>query len=395
MVDKLSFWYVLLGSAVLFWLLPRTCRLGFLAIISFVYLMTIDAMSVGVLVLWLIAVFLLSHRAAASAKAKRLIAPGVILALLGYLAYHKYVPTFIAQLTSDPIEVGIVIPLGISYFTFKLIHYVIEVGRGNVTDRSFATFLCYIFLFPIFTAGPIERFDHFLAQREQSWNVGSAAQGVMRIAHGLIKKFAIIPLFVTPAFKSVTSIDLLLESLALQPSYKVAGYFVLVYIYTYLDFSAYSDIAIGSSRLFGLRIMENFNWPILAPNIGNFWKRWHMTLANWCQAYVYMPTIGLTRNPYLAVYATFLAMGLWHAGTLNWVMWGGYHATGVCVFLKWSRIKRQRKWTALDRGLWRYAGIPVTFIFVTGSFIFTTTNAAGPMAALRILAKLFFIDLPA
>ena len=111
--------------------------------------------------------------------------------------------------------------------------------------------------------------------------------------------------------------------------WKVWGFLALTYLYAYLDFSAYTDIAIGASRLFGIKIMENFNFPILAINISDFWKRWHMTLAGWCQTYIYMPVMARTRTPYAAVFATFTMMGLWHGATAGWLLWGLYHATGV------------------------------------------------------------------
>jgi alginate O-acetyltransferase complex protein AlgI len=164
-----------------------------------------------------------------------------------------------------------------------------------------------------------------------------------------------------------------------------------------MDFSAYSDIAIGASRLFGIRIMENFDFPILAQNIANFWQRWHMTLGRWCQSYVYMPMIGLTRNPYIAVYCTWLAIGLWHAGSLNWVFWGLYHGTGVAIFVAWGRFKRRKKWFFLDKiVILRYMSIPVTFLFVSGSGSFTAIYGHGGVYdGFRILAKLIFINLPA
>jgi alginate O-acetyltransferase complex protein AlgI len=163
----------------------------------------------------------------------------------------------------------------------------------------------------------------------------------------------------------------------------------------YLDFSAYSDIAIGSSQLFGIRIMENFNWPIFAENISVFWKRWHMTLSGWCQTYIYLPVIGLTRNPYVATYLTFIAIGLWHSGTTGALAWGLYHGTGISVFGYWNRYRRRRKWRGLDRPYGKCLSIPLTFSFVSaGSVFFATDGVASPYGVLRVFAKLIFIDLP-
>jgi len=216
--------------------------------------------------------------------------------------------------------------------------------------------------------------------------------------HGLIKKFIIAGILLTSLLEGYT-IDKVLHNLHNLHTYEVWGFLIVSYLIVYMDFSAYSDIAIGSSRLMGLRIMENFNWPILATNISNFWKRWHMTLAGWCQAYVYMPTLGLTRMPYLAVYMTFIAIGLWHAGSANYLAWGLYHATGVSIYITWARIKRRKKSKLPAQGAGRYWGIPVTVAFMAGSFAFTLTHVNGSIsefyAAIRILAKCVFITLPA
>jgi alginate O-acetyltransferase complex protein AlgI len=287
----------------------------------------------------------------------------------------------------------IAVPLGISYFTFKLLHYAVEAGRGNIVDRSPTRFLAWVFLYPIFTAGPIERYDHFLRNCEDRWNGPLAAEGLHRIAHGLIKRFVLVEYVILPLHGSLTT-PVLLASLAEVGTPRVWGYCILTFLHAYLDFSALSDIAIGASRLFGIRIMENFEWPILARNIGDFWKRWHMTLAGWCQAYVYLPMIGLTRKPYVAVYATFLAMGLWHAASLHWVGWGLYHATGVSTYLTWSRIKRRHEWTFLDHGALRHLGVVLTFLFVSAGSAFTSVWGHGSAwDSLRLLAKLCFVDL--
>jgi alginate O-acetyltransferase complex protein AlgI len=320
------------------------------------------------------------------------------LTALGYLAWHKYLPTLAAAFSADALAEHPAIPLGISYFTFKLIHYAVEVSWGTITDRSLARFAAYIFLFPIFTAGPIERFDHFLAEREESWSLDSTLAGLFRIGQGLIKAFVFSRLVAPANHDWIPSAEALVRSLPETSHLELGAYLFFSFLYAYFDFSAYSDIAIGASRLFGLRIMENFNWPILAPNIGEFWRRWHMTLAGWCQAYVYVPIIGHTRKLVLAIYATFLAMGAWHGPSWNWILWGAYHGTGVAVYQSWSRFKRMRGWGPSLPGAaspWRHLGIPLTIAFVSGSYAFSTTVDLGPWSAVRILARVFLIDLPA
>src|SRR5262249_9502951 len=154
------------------------------------------------------------------------------------------------------------------------------------------------------------------------WSIGSSVEGSTRIIHGLIKRFFLCDLILTPLFHGVDTSEKLLASLPIFPTWKVWAFCGITYLIFYLEFSAYCDIAIGSSRLFGLVIMENFDFPIIANNASNFWRRWHMSLWSWCQHYVYVPMIAATRSPYLAIYAVFLVMGLWHSATAERVGWG-------------------------------------------------------------------------
>jgi alginate O-acetyltransferase complex protein AlgI len=399
MIQTSNFWLLLLCSVLIYWQLPIRFRDGFLALASYIYLASLEPVVASVLILWTLFFFYLTPHAIAEKQPNRLIVPGLIIGILGYLFYYKYFPTLVGLLPSLEFLKSPIVPLGISYFTFKLIHYGVEVVRGNITDRSLSRFFCYIFLYPIFTAGPIERFDHFLANREESWQRQSMVEGATRIVHGLIKLFVIGKLLIGQLLQPwvtegavVTSLDLVTQLGSLQ-THEVWGYLALAFLYAYIEFSAYSDIAIGASRLYGFRIMENFHFPILACNIGEFWKRWHMTLVGWIQRYIYMPTIGLTRSPYAAVYSTFLTMGLWHGATLNWIFWGLYHATGVSMYLTWGRIKRKRGWHTVANGPWKYAGIPLTFVFVTGSYAFSATSGHGGWTSLRVFAKLLGYNL--
>lgn len=401
MIQSSTFGLVLLLSVVVFWLLPKSYRFNFLAIVSISYLATIELKSTLVLLVWTVAFYWLAPQTIGNDSWRRWLLSTLIMGILSYLLYFKYLPPLLEALSfGNEIACQVILPLGISYFTFKFIHYVVEVARGNIQDRSLPQFFCYIFLFPIFSAGPIERFDHFLTHQEERWQLDSMVAGLTRIIQGLIKKFffcqvVILSLLGPHQEAGFPNANFILERLDLLPTYKIWGFLILSYLYIYIDFSAYSDIAIGASRLFGIRIMENFNWPILATNIADFWQRWHMTLRRWCQAYVYMPMIGLTRNPYLAIYSTWLIIGLWHSGSLNWIAWGLYHSTGVAVFVKWERFKRRKQWFFLNQILLlRYVSMVITFLFVAGGGVFIANYDHHIYNTLRILAKLFFINLP-
>ena len=393
MIQSWTFWAVLAVAVPCYWLLPVKLRPWLVFVVSFGYLASLDAVSVALLLLWSVAFYALAPMTAQGDRRGRAVFAALLLGILGYLAAFKYVPPILAAITGNAAATNLMVPLGISYFTFKLIHYAIESSRGKIPERSLAKFLGYMYLFPIFTAGPIERYDHFLANIEEKWSLDSMVFGLTRIAHGLIKKLVVIQLVIVPlmggidAARVVRTIDRLDTTDAWL-------YCIGTYLVVYLDFSAYSDIAIGASRLFGLQIMENFYWPIFAANISEFWKRWHMTLSGWCQTYVYMPLIGATRNPYLAILATFTAIGLWHAGSLNYLAWGLYHAAGVATIATWSRYRRPRRGgTAGSPGI-RYVGIALTFAFVSSSMALSSLDGIGTLSiSLRLLARLVGLDL--
>ncbi len=392
-----EFWVALALILLIFWNLPAGIpRRAFLAAASFVYLATLDWRSTVQLLVLAILFYFVAPRPQAPLARARVVLTLLIFGILGYLAYFKYMPRLFAVVSPGRMVETVAIPLGISYFTFKLIHYAAERRRGTFGAHGFIDFLDYLFLFPIYTAGPIERFDHFLSHRANAWEWRFAVEGLWRIIHGLIKQLALVEYVLPALFGDLPAISALLGGLEQFHPWQIWRFVILTYLYAYLDFSAYTDLAIGSSRLFGIEIMENFNFPIFAQNITEFWQRWHMTLAGWCQSYIYMPLIGLTRSPYLAVYATFITIGLWHAGTWQWLAWGAYHATGVAAYVTWRRSKTRRNLIARWPRMLRVLGYPLTFLFVAAGYSLTCTHDQGTIYdSLRILVKLFGIDLPA
>lgn len=258
MVNDPWFWAFLIGGVPLYWAIADRYRLTALGLLSVTYLVRLEPVGTAALLLWTGLVYVLAP-VGRNAPARSWIVPGLVLSLLAYLAYFKYVPRLLAAVASEPVIARVAMPIGISYFTFKLIHYVVERARGNIGPHDVFDFVSYIMLVPIFSAGPIERFDHYLSRRESAWRAQSAAEGVTRIAHGLVKKFLVADLLVLPLLASVRDGGELLLDLSHLPTWKVWAFCVRSFLYLYLDFSAYSDIAIGASRLFGLNILENFN----------------------------------------------------------------------------------------------------------------------------------------
>lgn len=394
MIEYSAYWLCVPLALAVFWLLPRHRRYWFLGVASVVFVATVEpqtALTLGV-------ISLLVYWMTGAGKVPIPLRRGAqlsIVILIACLAFFKYLPAF-GRLADGYRFADIILPLGISYFTFKLIHYALERSRNALPEHSFGEYLSFVFLVPIFTAGPIQRFDWFVNQKAERWENAFAVEGLTRIAHGLIKKF-VFGAMIFWALQKITGggVTHLLEHLQGVSTPRVAAFLVLSYLYVYMDFAGYTDIAIGTSRLFGLRIVENFNFPIFAPNIGDLWKRWHMSLANWCQTYIYMPMLGITRNPYLAVFCSFTVMGLWHSASLNFVCWGLYNASGVAVYQWFKQTARKNKWAFVKTRLFGGFKYPLTFMFFSGSFAFTMTDGkAGIWGAIRLLAKCFLIDLP-
>ena len=386
MIQTWEWWaFLVLGPAV-YWLAPAAWRTWLLAVGS-LGLIARFAGSDLLLMLALAGTVFVGFRLepgrwpAGLIRAARSAWPAWL--VLGYFVWSKYLPALANALGGQGSFLDLAVPLGVSYFSFKLLHYAIEMRRGNFPPHGPGDFVAWLFLAPIFTAGPIERFEHYLAQRrDQRFEGRFLVEGVLRIAIGLCKKFflGVLVLELLSDLSGGGLVVLAADPGAQAPS-RIWAVLLLTLAYVYLDFSAYSDIAIGSARLFGLTIMENFNLPFLATSLQKFWQRWHMTLANWCRAYVYMPMIGWTRNPYWAVIAAFAAMGLWHSASPHWLIWGLWHGAGLAFLLFWGRFAMKRRITVMKTRTGQAAGWAMTMGYVALGGTFTALHGKAPVTA--------------
>ncbi|MCB9765134.1 MAG: MBOAT family protein [Alphaproteobacteria bacterium] len=390
MLPAPSFWLLLAVSVPAFWAVPERWRMRLLAGVSVAAVAAAAPWVALGLLAWVITFFFLLR----DPRTRRVAFVAFFVGLLLQLAAFKYLPPALPGWFGA----DFVVPLGLSFFTFKLLHYGIEVVRGRLEGHRLDELVAWVFLFPIFTAGPIERLDHFLAERQPRWQMDDTVAGLTRIMHGLIKKFVIADVVLVGWMITPDPLDALasIAGPGVGPWLQAWRFLGLSFLGLYMGFSGYCDMAIGASRLFGLRITENFNWPIVARNPSDFWQRWHISLSAWCQSYIYLPMIGLTRNPYLAALVTFLVMGMWHAGSVHWLLWGLWHATGVVAYMRWQRFKRRRGWRRLDQGPLRYAGVPLTLAWVSMAHAFTAFHGRGTVwDSVRLIAKCLWIDLPA
>jgi len=399
LIQAPTWWLFLALAPVAYWLLPARLRGGFIATVSIGLLAYFAAWDLAIMAVLAGAVFAAFRFDPDKAPAwrKRLVhSPAPFAIVLLYFVVSKYLPPVAEAFAGRGSFLHFAIPLGVSYFSFKLFHYVIEMSRGNFPKHGPVDFAAWLFLAPTFTAGPIERFEHFLAHRETTkFESRFVVEGGLRIIQGLVKKF-VLGVLVAAALRWTTGGNLahLLDRLETVSPVQVWAALFLTLAYVYLDFSAYSDIAIGSSRLFGFRIMENFNFPFLATSLPNFWQRWHMTLANFCRSYIYFPVIGLTRNPYWSMIATFAGMGLWHAASPQWIAWGLWHGGGLAGVQAYVRFANKRKLKLFKSRPGQVAGWGLTMAYVALGGSFTAVYGQRDISqSLRLMAKCFGLDI--
>lgn len=300
----------------------------------------------------------------------------VVLVSIGALALAK-----LGVLMEGPSAVAI--PVGLSFFALKLVHFVVESRRGTFTRRDPGTFLAYMFLFPAFSAGPIERYEHF--EGAFGLQPNDLVVGATRVVTGLIKKFVLVE----------TLLGFSLEALvagghAVAPPNGSSSPLLLwlilgmQFLSAYLDFSAYSDLAIGASRMLGVNIAENFNFPLAARSLTDFWQRWHISLSHFCRSYVYMPVLARTRRPVVSMYVSFACIALWHGFAWSWLAWGLWHATGCTLQLLISR--RLRGNPLMGSSAARIAARTGTVWWVLIGH--ALTQSTDPLSSVRVVAQL-------
>lgn len=269
---------------------------------------------------------------------------------LGILAIFKYYDFFVSELghilgiSTDSLLLRIILPVGISFYTFQALSYSIDVYRGKIEPtRDPIAFFAYVAFFPQLVAGPIERATNLLPQfqKARTFDYAEAVEGCRRILWGLFKKMVI-------ADNCAIYVDSVWKDYSAQSGSTLVLAAILFAFQIYGDFSGYSDIAIGTAKLFGINLRDNFLTPYFSRNVAEFWKRWHISLNTWFVDYVYIPLGGSRegrRNTICNTFVIFLLSGLWHGANWTYVGWGAYHAL-LFVPLIWSGSTKKYRDTA-------------------------------------------------
>ena len=347
--------YVLFLTIVfaIYWLLKDQYRWILLLAASYFFYMC-SGPQYGLLILGITVVSYLSSLIIESTENKRkrklalVSTVAVSTLILIFFKYLNFISTFassffnIIGIKQDPVILDIVLPVGISFYTFQTMSYVIDVYRGTTkAEHHFGKYAAFVSFFPQLVAGPIERSNNLLPQigKNHIFDYDKAIKGLKLMIWGYYKKLIIadvLSVYVEKVFKN--PYDFKGFSLVL------ASVFFAMQIYC--DFSGYSDIAIGSAKLFGIDLMTNFKSPYFSKSIKEFWSRWHISLSTWLRDYLYIPLGGNRKGKirqYLNLMITFLVSGLWHGANWTFIMWGGVH--GLAQVLENAVIgKKQTKY---------------------------------------------------
>jgi len=275
---------------------------------------------------------------------RKLLLVASIVANLGVLGFFKYTNFFLANASGWLSLLGlqvphwhydILLPAGISFFTFQSMTYTIETYRRNIKPcHSLRDFLLFVAFFPQLLAGPINRAVDLLPQFAQRLraNVVDFESGLCQFALGAVKKLVI-------SDQIASNVDLIFSSPGSYDGFTLLQGAIGYGIQIYCDFSGYSDMAIGCARMMGFKFMENFQMPYSSTNITEFWRRWHISLSSWFRDYLYIPLGGSRQGPghtYINLMVTMLLCGLWHGASWNFVFWGGLHGASLAVHRLWK-----------------------------------------------------------
>jgi len=340
------------------------------------------------------------NRAEVTWKRKLLLTIGLC-GNLGMLGFFKYFNFFAenfqlaaAQLgwKVDTITLKVVLPVGISFYTFQTMSYSIDIYRRKMRGTThLLEYLSYVSFFPQLVAGPIERATHLLPQffKERIFSPALVVDGCKQILWGLFRKMVIadnLAPIVDAAFSNPTGFN----------GAELALATICFAFQIYCDFSGYSDIAIGLAKLLGFDLMRNFAYPYFSQSVGEFWRRWHISLSTWFKDYVYFPLggsrVSRARNVF-NILVTFLLSGLWHGASWNFLIWGALNGLGVLPdLLRASHSKRNATDIPVERpGLLAFGKILVTFTFICiGWVFFRAQTFGGAILILKRVAGSFF-----
>lgn len=347
--NSLAYMIFLPIVVALYWSIPAKWRTPLLLLASYVFYMFWKPIY-GLLILGLTVANYFIGMALDKSKSRRklLLAFGITfnLLVLGFFKYAYFVRDSaneilklfsLHQLNQFPFE--IILPLGISFFAFEFIHYIVDIYRGSPAVKSFTEFALFPSFFPTQIAGPIKRFQDFVPQltHQTKFKMEFLNEGVELVLFGLFKKVCLADSISIVVNRCYAHPDLLS---AADMWFATWAFFFLVYF----DFSGYTDIARGSALMMGFKVPLNFDMPMLANSIADFWRRWHISLSTWLRDYLFIPLGGSKRGEWITQRNALITMtiaGLWHGASMNFLAWGFYLGLMIVVHREWQKFCRR------------------------------------------------------
>ena len=386
--------------ALLYFVLPKKMKWPMLLIASYYFYMFYQAelvfLIVGTtLISWLASLII---ERTERKGVKRLWLAITLVVCLGVLFFYKYFNFLAGSVVSlielfggetPPVMLNLILPVGISFYTFQTLSYVIDVYRGTVkTERNFFFYALFVSFFPQLVAGPIERPDNLIPQLKEAhkWSNENAVKGAKHMLVGFFKKICVadlISVYVDAIYNDVDNATALGVVIAT----------VLFAVQIYCDFSGYTDIATGCARIMGIRLMKNFDHPYISTSIKEFWSRWHISLSSWFKDYLYIPLGGnrCSKPRHLFnLFTVFVVSGLWHGANWTYVVWGALHGFYQIVGNLTSKMRAaivERSGHAPSDTLVVWVRRVITFTLVCFAWLFFRANSIPE--ALTLLKTLF------
>lgn len=402
-IDFMMFFPVVVA---IYYIIPHKFRAYWLLVSSYVFYMSWNtkyALLIGfsTIITYLGGLALSVLTSNESEKNRRLIVMIMCISInLGILALFKYVNFGISNINRILSILGfstiekrfeLLLPVGISFYTFQALGYLVDVYRGDIkAEKNLFRYALFVSFFPQLVAGPIERSRNLLLQMNdiehiKLWNARRVASGAILMIWGLFMKMVI-------ADRASILVDTVFDNYLLYGGTELVIAALLFAIQIYCDFGSYSLIAIGAAQIMGFELMENFNTPYFAENIRDFWNRWHISLSTWFRDYLYIP-LGGNRNgrikKYINIIIVFLVSGLWHGAAWNYVAWGGLHGLYQVIGELMSSYKERARMILrikTDCFSWKFLKMLATFVMVVFAWIFFRSDSITD--ALRIIKRI-------
>lgn len=362
---------------LVYWLLPKRFQLEFLALCTAALLVWLDAASAALLaVLGAAAWFgVQASRARGDALPAKLAFGAIVLAFIGY----KW------AIRPGSVHALDWVLLGASFYVLRMLHYLIEHMKGTLPAHGARQWLGYLLFLPAIPVGPINRFNDFVRDDlRRRFDLRNFTAGAQRILYGFVKIIVIADHLI--GVRLARAIELV------EPDHPALAAWLHCLHYgadLYFRFSGATDLVLGAALLLGFRLIENFNWPFAARNIGDFWQRWHISLSRWCRDYVYTPAAAIWRRPRAAVILSMVVLGLWHELSPRYLAWGAYHGVGIAIWQSWDKTHWgvPASWRSQVPGwIATGLGIALTFNFVVLSFAITRSETlAGAWQTYRVI----------